>query len=339
MKVKVSQAVRMITAAIKAKVVPFLKGSPGSGKSQIVHKIAEEYNLQLIDIRLSQCDPTDLAGFPTIDGKKADYLPMKHFPIEGDPLPEGKAGWLIFLDEASSAPPAIQAAAYKLVLDRMVGSHALHKKVAMVLAGNLESDGAIVHPMSTALQSRLIHLELEVDPKEWDEWAVETGNIHFHITSFIKFKPNLLYTFSPDHTDCTYACPRTWEFASRLIDVMGDEETNDMLPLLAGTLSEGVAREFLLFRKIYQKLPTIPQILAQPTKIAVPQEPSILFALTGSLANNMEDGNVDKLISFIERMPVEFQVVCLREAVRRNKKLMANAAMQKWMQEKAKALF
>ena len=111
MQVKISQAVRMITTAIKAQVVPFLKGSPGSGKSQIVHQIAKVYNLQVIDLRLSQCDPTDLAGFPTIVDGKADYMPMKHFPIEGDPLPKGMSGWLLFLDEANSAPPAIQAAA------------------------------------------------------------------------------------------------------------------------------------------------------------------------------------------------------------------------------------
>ncbi len=67
MQVKISQAIRLLIAAIKAKVVPMLKGSPGTGKSQIVYQIAKEYNLQVIDIRLSQCDPTDLAGFPTIE--------------------------------------------------------------------------------------------------------------------------------------------------------------------------------------------------------------------------------------------------------------------------------
>jgi MoxR-like ATPase len=109
--VKSSQAARMITTAIKARLVPFLKGSPGCGKSQIIHQIAKDHNLEVIDLRLSQCDPTDLAGFPTIIDGKADYMPMKHFPIEGDSLPKGKAGWLLFLDEATSAPSAIQAAA------------------------------------------------------------------------------------------------------------------------------------------------------------------------------------------------------------------------------------
>lgn len=111
MQVKISQAISMLTQFIKAKLVPMLVGSPGSGKSQIVHQIAKEYNLKVIDLRLSQCDPTDCMGFPQISDGKADYVPMKTFPIEGDVIPKGYSGWLLFLDEFNSASPAVQAAA------------------------------------------------------------------------------------------------------------------------------------------------------------------------------------------------------------------------------------
>lgn len=319
----------MITAAIKARVVPLLKGSPGCGKSQIVHQIAAEYNLELIDVRLSQCEPPDLAGFPTIDGKKADYVPMWHFPIEGDTPPEGKAGWLLFLDEATSVPPTIQAAAYKLVLDRMVGSHHLHPKVAVVMAGNLETDNAVVFTMSTALQSRLLHLELIVDHKEWDEWAGPYG-IESRITSYLKYRPGNLYNFVPDHSDCTYACPRTWEFADRILKVTPDDSP-DLLPLLAGCLGEGMARELLGFCKIYKELITIDQIVAAPKTAPVPRDPAQLFALSGAIAHNMTDSNADGLLAYTARMPGEFQMVCLREAVRRNKSLMKHASMREWI--------
>jgi hypothetical protein len=52
-------------------------------------------------------------------------------------------------------------------------------------------------------------MELVVDSEEWIEWA-EQNDIDHRITSYIKFKPGQLYTFTPDHTDKTYACPRTW---------------------------------------------------------------------------------------------------------------------------------
>jgi len=342
MQVKISQAVRMITAAIQAKLVPMLTGSPGCGKSQIVYQIAEKYDLQVIDLRLSQCDPTDLAGFPTINGNRADYVPMQHFPIEGDALPLGsdgkpRKGWLLFLDEATTAPPAIQAAAYKLILDRMVGSHHLHKNVAIVAAGNLETDNAIVQPMSTALQSRLLHLELIVDPGEWTDWAAASGLDH-RISDFIKFKPGQLFTFTPDHTDKTYACPRTWEFANRILKITEDASA-DRLPLLAGTISEGVAREFIGFCKIYQELPKTAEIMASPDSVAVPTEPSILYALTGSLSHNMSTDNCTQLLKYVSRIPVEFQVVCLRETVKRNKPILTNPAIQKWISESAATLF
>lgn len=337
MQVKPSQAITMITSFIKAKLVPMIEGSPGTGKSQIVHQIAQEYGLKVIDLRLSQCDPCDLMGFPNVRGNRAGYLPMDTFPIESDPIPDGFNGWILFLDEFNSAVPAVQAAAYKLVLDRMVGTHRLHKNVAVVCAGNKETDNAIVQPMSTALQSRLVHLELVTDAKEWIEWASK-NHIDHRITSYINFKPGCLYTFTPDHTDKTYASPRTWEFAHRLMQV-ADIDSPQFLHMLAGTLSEGVAREFLGFCKIHLTLPKLTDILANPEKVAVPDEPSILFALTGSLSHNATPDNMARLMQFINRLPVEFQVVCIRESIHRKRELQKHSALQDWIIKNAAELF
>jgi hypothetical protein len=339
MQVKISQATSMVTDFIKAGIVPMVHGSPGIGKSQIVAQIAKEYGLKMIDLRLSQCDPTDLAGFPQIDvaRQKAGYLPMDTFPLEGEAPPTGYNGWLLFFDEANSAPKAVQAAAYKVILDRMIGQRHLHKNCALVAAGNLETDGAIVEEMSTALQSRLAHIELVVDPDSWVEWA-QNNDVHHMITSFIQFKPGQLYTFKPDHTDKTYACPRTWEFANRVMKVT-EEGSPNRLPMLSGTLSEGVAREFLTFVKIFADLPKMASIVAAPETIKVPNEPSILYALTGSLAHNATVDNFGSLMKFISRLPVEFQVVTMRETIRRNKAMMSHAAVQKWVTESAAKLF
>jgi AAA domain (dynein-related subfamily) len=337
MQVKISQATSIITKYIQARLVPMLVGSPGMGKSAIVHQIAENYNLKVIDLRLSQCDPTDLLGFPTINGDKAGYKPMETFPIEGDAIPEGYSGWLLFLDEFNSAGTAVQAAAYKLILDRMVGPYSLHKNVAVVCAGNLETDNAIVTPMSTAMQSRLVHIELAVDTTEFIDWAANNGIDH-RITDYIKFKPQNLYAFVPDHTDKTFACSRTWEFANRVLKVTEDSDP-DRLPMLAGTISEGIAREFLTFCKIYQSLPKIVQIIDTPEHTPVPVEPSILFAMTGSLSHNATAGNLEQIMKYIVRLPVEFQIVTLKEIIRRNKSFMSHASIQNWISSSATDLF
>ena len=312
-------------------------GSPGIGKSGIAYQLADQYKLKVIDLRLSQCDPTDLLGFPNIVGNKAGYVPMNTFPIEGDDIPEGYSGWLLFLDEFNSASTAVQAAAYKLVLDRMVGIYKLHTNVAIICAGNLETDGAIVQPMSTALQSRLVHFELVVDQQEWCDWAIQKGIDH-RITDYIKFKPSSLYTFTADHTDKTYACPRTWEFANRILSLVNPGDP-DLLPLFAGTLSEGIAREFISFMKIYDSLPKMSEILDKPDTVRVPEEPSVLFALTGSISHNLKEVTANKLMQYVKRLPTEFQVVTVRDCVRRNKEMLDNSAIQSWITESSAKVF
>lgn len=337
MQVRISQAIPMMTAFIKAKLVPMLVGSPGMGKSQIVHQIAKDYNLKMIDLRLSQCDPCDLLGFPHIKGDKAGYVPMDTFPLATDSIPEGYSGWMLFFDEFNAAPPAVQAAAYKVVLDKMVGLFPLHPNVAMVCAGNLETDNAIVQPMSTALQSRLVHMELVVDAKEFIDYATQAGFDH-RITDYLGYKPGNVYSFIPDHTDKTYACPRTWEFADRVLKVTEDG-SKERLPMLAGTISEGVAREFMGFCKIYESLPKMNVLINSPETATVPKEPSVLFALSGAISHNASKDNFNALMKYIERMPMEFQVVTIRQAIKRNKNTLLYDAVQNWLTKNSAELF
>ncbi len=333
------QAKEAIIDCIKAKLVPFLQGSPGMGKSSIIHEIADEFNLQLIDMRLAQSDPTDLNGFPTTDPQtgKSTYIPMDTFPLRGDPLPKGKTGWILFLDEMNSAPRSVQSASYKLVLDRMVGKYHLHDNVAIVCAGNLGTDNAIVNQMSTAMQSRLIHLELGIDANAWLEWASE-NKLDYRVTSFIQFRKDLLFRFDPNHSDKTFPCSRTWHFVSKLIKQWNDIP-HSKLALIAGTIGEGVAREFVGFCKIFQKLPNISQIVSQPTKVKMPEEPSVLFAISGMIGHETKETNIAPIMDFIERMPLEFQIITIRDIVKRNRKLVQDPALKAWISNNAEDLF
>lgn len=329
--VTIKQARQFVIRCMQQKLVPLLVGSPAIGKSDIVRSIAKEYGLKLIDMRLAQTDPTELQGFPSIraDRKKAAYIPLETLPTEGDEIPEGYNGWLVFLDEITSGLKATQAASYKVILDRLVGNLPLHSKVLVVAAGNRITDGAIVEELSTALQSRMVHFDVIVDPtaQEWLEWAAQ-ANIDHRIMAYIRYKPELLYNFRPDHTDKTYASPRTWEFASRLIKNTPVEITD--LPLLAGTIGEGVASEFITYCKIYKTLLTVEQILQDPANIPVPQSPSEIYALTSSLAANAKRETIDALMGFITRLPIEFQIITLRDMARRNPAINQAANVQQW---------
>lgn len=314
-KLSSKQLVPLVTRCIQHRLVPFIQGSPGIGKSDLVKSIAEMGKYKVIDIRLSQCSPEDLQGFPMRDGNKATFVPFDIFPIEGDTIPEGYEGWLIFLDEVNVAPKSTQAAAYKLILDRMVGNHKLHERVAIVCAGNLSTDRAVTVALSTAMQSRMIHFEMVASKDDWIEWAINNG-IDSRIIAFIQYQPSKLHQFDPNTSEKTFACPRTWQFASKLIK--DREIVDDDIHLLAGTVSQGIAIEFVKFAEIYQDLPKIEDILAEPENFRVPSDLAIKFATVGHLVDHTTLDNVDTVAKYIKRFAPEFEIIYYRTLVQKD---------------------
>ena len=339
--------------------VPMVTSSPGVGKSSIAKQIARTHNLKLIDIRLSMCDPTDLNGFPAIseDKMSASYVPMDTFPISTDSLPKHKdehgqdmpdnidangkdlnsySGWLMLLDEFNSAPISVQAAAYKIVLDKEVGQHRLHPKVAIMCAGNLDTDKAIVNRLSTAMQSRLIHLQLDVSHKDWMTWA-HANKIDYRVISFLNYKKELLHAFDPTHSDKTFPCPRTWEFLSDIIKPFKHID-NTKAPLISGTIGEGPGMEFTVFCAIFDNLPKLADIIKNPLGTNLPDDPAVNYAITGMLSNNLTTSNAGPIMPFIDRMGVEFQIITLRGAIKNDPTLADIPAVDKWVTKNAQHL-
>jgi len=333
---------RLITV-ISTFIPGLVIGSPGLGKSAIVKSIAEEFNLKVIDVRLSQCDPTDLLGFPIVDkvSKIAEYAPMSTFPLEDTPVPEGYDGWLVFLDEFNSADRGTSKAAYKLLHDRMVGQKKLHPKVAMVGAGNHDTDGALTEELATPLKSRVIHMHVLSDHKVWSKWALE-ADIDHRIRSFIRSRPSELNTFNPDklEQDVTFACERTWEFAHKILQAA--ERTNSeqhLLPLLAGTVGEASARQFISFTANYNDIASYDDIVRDPHNAKLPTSASGRYAACGILSEFCEEESIKAAMIYLERLPKEFQVIALRDIYAKNSTVLDLAPVQAWIANNNTVLF
>lgn len=289
------------------------------GKSAIGKQLADKHNLKFIDLRLTELDPTDLHGLPNFDleNNKSKFIPFDTFPLQGDELPKGYKGWLIFLDEFNSANHSVQSAAYKLVLDRMVGQHKLHDKVCLIAAGNLDTDNAITTTMSSALISRFAHFYAELSNEDWLEWA-STSGIDSRITSYINFKPLDLYTFNPD-SELPYASPRTWEMVSKCI--ADTKVTSDSVLLLESLLGVAVARNFVTYCKLFKNLPSFADILANPDNIEIGKDIGTQWAILGMVTYSIDETNQDKCEVFLRRLPMELQIVALKEIKNRQPKV------------------
>lgn len=166
---------------------------------------------------------------------------------------------IILLDELSSAPGALQAAALQLVLDRQVGTYKLPNDVVIFAAGNRASDRTQHHEMPMPLRNRMRHLEILIDPEEWVNWAV-SAKVHPSIVGLIKGKPTLLNKFTDalKHQQYAFPTPRSWKFCS---DVLYESEAlkdnnKTIHSRISSIIGTGVASEFQAHMKFVHKLPS-----------------------------------------------------------------------------------
>jgi len=223
-------------------------------------------------------------------------------------------------------------------LDRQVGEHDLHPKVRIVAAGNKATDKAIVQRMSTALQSRVVTLEIVIDMDEWLSWAEHNG-IDKRIMAYIQFRPEMLHKFTAAHQDLTFPCPRTWEFASRLFDIWG-VITLQNLTVLAGTISKGAASELISFCQVYSTLPTLERLVANPEEVELDRnKPDVLFAVCSLIGRSFNEHNSAALITIMERMSVEFRVTECQNISRRDTSLQRETNLKVWIRNNSSELY
>jgi hypothetical protein len=187
-----------------------LWGPPGVGKSQMVAQVAGRHGVPVIDIRLSQMEPSDLRGIPFRSGDQVEWAVPALLPDAGRHGAEG----ILFLDEITSAPPAVSAAAYQLILDRRLGEYQVPEGWAIFAAGNRQGDRGVTYSMPSPLANRFSHFEVETHLDDWVTWAYRNG-IDERVIAFLRFRPELLFDFDPAHNPVAFPSPRSWEFAHR----------------------------------------------------------------------------------------------------------------------------
>ena len=207
-----------LSTAQMAHTPVMLWGPPGVGKSRIIADVAAAHGVELIDIRLSQMEPTDLRGIPFRSGDRVEWSVPALLP---DAARHGERG-ILFLDEISSAPPTVTAAAYQLILDRRLGEYRVPDGWAIFAAGNRHGDRGVTYVMPSPLANRFTHYEIEAHLDDWVAWAHRSG-VDERVIAFLRFRPDLLFDFDAARNPVAFPSPRSWEYAHRALAKFGDE--------------------------------------------------------------------------------------------------------------------
>jgi hypothetical protein len=282
------EARRAILRCFKSKRPVFMWGPMGIGKSELISGIADEMGGLTIDLRMATMEPTDLRGIPYFnkDLGVMSWAPPVELPSEE--LARQYPIVVLFLDEMNSAAPAVQAAAYQLVLNRRVGTYKLPDNVVIVAAGNRETDKGVTFRMPAPLANRFVHLELRVDFDSWQTWAVN-NRIHKDVVGYISFAKQALFDFDPRSPSRSFATPRSWTFVSELLEDGENDAT--LTDLVAGSVGEGVAVKFMAHRKIASQLPSPTEILEGKVKELKIKEVSAMYSLVTSMCYELQDAH------------------------------------------------
>ena len=344
----------MYTAAVRANL-PFrtlpsvmLWGPPGVGKSQGIRQMAEAIERMtgkrtaITDVRLLLFNPIDLRGIPTANADKTLAVWLKPQIFQMDPSDDLIN--ILFLDEISAAPQSVQAAAYQITLDRVVGEHRLPENCIVLAAGNRTTDKSVAFKMPKALANRMMHIEVEGSFTSWRDWAVSHG-IHRFVLGFLAFRQSYLMGSDVAGEDLAFPTPRSWEMVSNLLHAMG-EDIDRIYPLIAGTVGSGTAAELRTWTRIYAELPDIEDIFNGKMP-AMPKSTDAMYALSASMTayareHRTELSKIANSIRYADKMPPDFSALVLRDYLFLEPdyklKLMKIPEFQKWLTTKGSLL-
>jgi len=281
-----------------------LWGPPGIGKSQMVAQVAERHNNSVIDIRLSQMEPSDLRGIPfRIDDRVEWAIPSM--------LPDAKrhgAQGILFLDEITSAPPSVSAAAYQLILDRRLGDYRVPEGWAIFAAGNRQGDRGVTYSMPAPLANRFSHFEVDTHMDDWVAWAFNHG-IDERIIAFLRFRPELLFDFDPAHNPVAFPSPRSWEYSHRALKKFMDTPVL-LLGSLQACVGQAAGIELKAFIDNLENMPDI-EAIVRGEKASVPKEIDLQYAVATALVGHAiraknSDNSQEKyghILDYAQKMP------------------------------------
>lgn len=301
-----------ITTTTDVSMVPFIRGTPGGGKTQKITQWTEARGLKLATLYLPSASPTDIVCY--MPDSKTSMLRA----FFNERLPHDK-DWrgVLFFDEITKGHPEVVKTAIKLINERKLDGYTCPPGLMFVCAGNtLESRSGDLR-LPAAFSNRLEHYEFTVDAEEVAEYFAEKGYPP-EVSAYLLGAPDSVERFKPE--DQTWPNPRTWERVA--VKMMYADKHHRSLSVrdMAADIGEAEAKAFHGALENMKTLPPLSDIISKPKTTRVPEKMSDQFAVLAMAAYRADKDTFGAIAQYIQRMALNRHILFLRLVRRRHDK-------------------
>ena len=306
------------------KVVPFLHGAPGMGKSDACLQIADDLGIpedRVLVVHINNHDVVDFTGVPSVTDGMTIFNPTKMFYD----FREGTGAGMIVLEELAQSAQQLQTWAAGFILERQTPMFKLDPQVCIIATGNRAEDRAGAKPLLGHLNDRMYHFDVETSLDDWCQWAMDNGVYPMGI-AFMRLRPALLNDYDP--TRRSNPTQRSW--TKLFTEIPTDLPTDMYLSACEGKVGEGAAAEWVAARDMMSKMPSIDGIRLHPDNAEIPEEPAVKFAVATALSMSATADSFGRDMQYVSRMPKEFQMVYVTDTLRLNPELQQTTDFINW---------
>lgn len=344
---------------LDARVTVQLVSAPGLGKSETVENAiaefakADGFEWGICTIMAASLTPPDVLGYLVPSKRKMlvpgnggamveQEIPTSEFTMppwmmsnDGRPMNSFKRG-IVFLDEWDKVDPDTKRALAQVVLKGTAGNWFVHEGIGIVTAANRSEDRSGSTKEYDFIINRRAEVQIQPDVNAWEDWAVRHGIDPMYI-AFAKRNVQIVFSGKVPDKQGPYCTPRSFVMLANLL--AGFQDKSGGLPLdnerqssiitemASGLIGAAEANQFMTWCKMKTELPDFDEIVKNPAKAPVPGKPDGKMMVAYDCAHRSTVDNIDAVITYVLRLPPDFQLTYGAAAIKRNARLLSTQAI------------
>ena len=315
-KVTLDETADMI-AALGHEITVLAQGDMGTGKSSMLKTLAAR--LPSHTPCYFDCTTKDLGDLMIPKMSELDGQDFVRFATNEELGLHLNKPVIIMIDELGKANPMVQNGLLRLMLERKMGSYALHPDSIVFATTNLGAEG-VGDMLRPHARNRITVVTVKKPGHlDWIEWGINNGIDHT-LLGWCKDNPQVFqsfedvsnpddnpYIYHPRSQRAAFVTPRSLEAASRWLKVRNKLNDVSLTAALMGTVGDRAAMDLMAFVRLAEDLPSLDSIKRDPLNAKVPASAAAVCMVVYRTLASIEADWIDNWMVYLGRLDPEAQ--------------------------------